>query len=229
MSKIERYAALVQQLKQCKFPEGLVNPFEIDGENTFREQNHINPWSVWQHDLDAQIMVIGQDWGSVKYFQENKGRDDDGNPTNATLQKLLAGIGFDPGVFSRPNAQPLFFANAVLGIRAGDYMSGPVRMEWVTHSKPFIEKLLAIVQPNIVITLGAIPLSTIRMIAGEEFIPAGKMRDIAPMNPHVFGDNQKLFAMYHCGPLGLANLARDSKMEGKKAMENSWDKIKRHV
>jgi hypothetical protein len=51
------------------------------------------------------------------------------------------------------------------------------------------------------------------------------MRDIAPENPHVFGENQKLFAMYHCGPLGLANLARDSKMDGKKAMEAAWQKI----
>ena len=35
----------------------------------------IGPWSLWQGNLDAEIMVIGQDWGDKNYFTKNKGHD----------------------------------------------------------------------------------------------------------------------------------------------------------
>jgi len=109
MTAHERYLGLVEKVKTHAFPDGLVNPFNIGGKNLFRDQNQINPWSVWQNNLEAKILVIGKDWGSVDYFRQNHGRDNDANPTNMTLQNLLAAVGYDPGLFSQPNPQPLFF------------------------------------------------------------------------------------------------------------------------
>ncbi len=221
----ERYVRLVEEVKAHKFVEGLVNPFDIGGKNLFRDQNQINPWSVWQHNLNAKILVIGQDWGSEEYFEKNHGQDNDANPTNITLQNLLSSVGYDPGLFSKPNPQPLFFTNAVLGIREGKAMSGPVRMKWVTDSRPFIQELLGIIRPRIIVTLGAIPLAAVRMIF-EDKVRNGKLRELAPGSPYPLNENQWLFAMYHCGPLGLANLARDSRKNGKAAMQDAWDQLK---
>ena len=225
MPKREQYARLVEKLRNSQFPNGLVNPFSIGGENHFQKANHINPWSVWQNNLNAKILVIGQDWGSIEYFKENHGRDNDANPTNVTLQNLLKSVGYDPGVFSQPNPQPLFFTNAVLGIREGKAMSGPVRMSWLMDSKPFTQELIDIIQPRIIVTLGAIPLAAVRMIFKDK-IPSGKLREIARGNPYSLHENQWLFAIYHCGPLGLANLVRDSGKNGKIAMQEAWNQVK---
>lgn len=225
MTAHERYLGLVEKVKTHAFPDGLVNPFNIGGKNLFRDQNQINPWSVWQNNLEAKILVIGKDWGSVDYFRQNHGRDNDANPTNMTLQNLLAAVGYDPGLFSQPNPQPLFFTNAVLGIREGKAMSGPVRMSWLTDCMPFTQELLEIIRPRIIVTLGAIPLAAVRSIFKDK-IPNGKLRELAPRNPYPLHKNQWLFAMYHCGPLGLANLARDSGKNGKVAMQEAWDQLK---
>ena len=225
MPKHEQYADLVNQLREdCKFPGGLLNPFHIEGTNNFIRHNQINPWTVWQGNLDAIILVIGQDWGSLKYFQENNGCDKDDNLTNIRLQTLLSSIGFDPGAFSHPNPQPLFFTNAILGIREGDYMSGSVRIKWLEHGNNYTKALLEIIQPKVIITLGAIPLKAIRMLY-PDIIPEARINDMVMKNPYHLSENQKLFAMYHCGALGIANLAKNSGRNGWEAMKEIWASI----
>ena len=84
MIKIEAYNALVQCRKNCRLCEGLANPAEP--EYAQWDSRHIGAWSVGQGNLDAQVMIVGQDRGTTQYFTEWEGRDQpQGNPTNENL------------------------------------------------------------------------------------------------------------------------------------------------
>ena len=108
MSKQATYAALVAQRKVCHACAGLTNPADLDG-GSF-DTDHIGPWSRWQGNLDAKLMIIGQDWGDTCYYCDNRGWDKlTKRDTNQTLMKLLNSIGNlhrPPGTYSKPTRVP---------------------------------------------------------------------------------------------------------------------------
>jgi hypothetical protein len=63
MSKVGIYKDLVCQRKACSLCQGLVNPSTEEFDS-----NEIGPWAKWQNNLDADIIVVGQDWGDVDYY-----------------------------------------------------------------------------------------------------------------------------------------------------------------
>jgi hypothetical protein len=76
---------------------------------------HIGPWTGWHGDTNAELMVIGQDWGGVKYYLKHKGREEDSNLTNINLQILLKSIGIEVNLPNQPRRKAkLFLTNAVL-------------------------------------------------------------------------------------------------------------------
>ena len=75
-----RYRKLVQQRKACRacVSLSLTNPSVCQGGIYDTEQ--IGPWSQWQGNLNARLMVIGQDWGDSTYFGEHEGLDEGLDP-----------------------------------------------------------------------------------------------------------------------------------------------------
>ena len=61
------------------------------------DSRHIGPWSQWQGHLNAELMVVGQDWGDTNCFIKNQGLEAQRNPTNNMLRELLGSIGIDVG------------------------------------------------------------------------------------------------------------------------------------
>jgi DNA polymerase len=57
------------------------------------DSDHIGPWSLWQENLNADLMLVGQDWGDVAYFVNNRGHEAARNPTNEMLRYLLSTVG----------------------------------------------------------------------------------------------------------------------------------------
>ncbi len=101
LDKFTSYSQLVAARKACTLCASLENPARIaDGQYDSRQ---IGPWTLWQGNLDAEIMIVGQDWGDVDYFTTNVGHEKVRNPTNETLIKLLVSIGItiDPHVSLR--------------------------------------------------------------------------------------------------------------------------------
>src|SRR4051794_35762952 len=92
MNKLDRYKALVERRKAYD-PErfGLANPSAPNLRKY--DSNEIGPWTRWANDLDADLMVVGQDWGDERYFLVNKGLDNPNNPTNRSLRELLEFVG----------------------------------------------------------------------------------------------------------------------------------------
>src|ERR1700676_2135844 len=119
-SKRHRYADLVLARKQCHRCDGLHNP--SDTKLARFDSDQIGPWSRLHGDLDATLMVVGQDWGDVKYYVDNRGLDNLGNRTMRNLEKLLRKI--DPTISlgeygNTPASVRIFLTNAVLCMKSG--------------------------------------------------------------------------------------------------------------
>ena len=81
--KTIQYRELVAQRKACHRCAGLHNPSE--GELGQFDSEEIGSWSRLYGNLNAEIMVVGQDWGHAGYYKENKGLDKPTNPTTKNL------------------------------------------------------------------------------------------------------------------------------------------------
>lgn len=201
MTRDEKYRQLVELRQHAIFPPGLQNPSQIEGGKF--DCTQIGPWSLWQGNLEAEMLVIGQDWGDENYFRLNEGRDTDDNITNQNLRKLLTSIGLDPGPPSSPTAQPLFFTNAVLGIKSGG-MSADLKHDWLRHSSlNFTGPLIEIIRPRLIVALGISAYKALRFIFPS--LPYEPMNNLLKYPPFHLPENGILFPMAHCGGLGSVN------------------------
>ena len=68
MTKEEQYNALVEKRKACKKCSncGLINPSQIESGKF--DSDEIGPWTRWHGNLNADVMIIGQDWGREAEF-----------------------------------------------------------------------------------------------------------------------------------------------------------------
>lgn len=143
----------------------------------------INLWSYWQGDLNAKILVLGQDWGCFrgktnkeldKAMEENFKQIDnkeaafyfdgtiekDRSKTDRNLIKLFKNIGYD---IEKPDCKGLFFSNLCLGYRNKGFTGG-FKVKWLTddvkyligyeQNGEYIQGLMEIISPSVVICLG---------------------------------------------------------------------------
>ena len=64
--RFSAYAALVRARKSCRACTGLINPAACDGGT--KDSDQIGPWSLWQGNLNADLVIVGQDSGDTRYF-----------------------------------------------------------------------------------------------------------------------------------------------------------------
>lgn len=194
MSRSE-YAKLVKKRKACQLCAGLTNPSEVDGGRFDSDQ--IGPWSRWQGNLSAELMVVGQDWGDTKYFRRHQGYDEDSNPTNRTLIRLIESIGITVEAPSCVTGRGVaFLTNAVLCLKDGG-LQGSVQKTWFRNCAPFLRRQVEIVRPAAVVTLGFHALTAVRDAFG---LPAKSLSDaVSDVDGDVLFGETRLFAVYHCG------------------------------
>jgi hypothetical protein len=212
MNRYALYRDLVERRKAHVFPEGLLNPCKISGGKL--DGWHLGPWSRWQGSLEAEVVVVGQDWGNEGYFLRNGGIDDDTEQTCSNLREMALCAGWDLGTPNMPNPQPLFFSNAVLGIRKETGKSGTPPDAWVDDSVPFLVGLLEIIQPRAIVSLGTSAYRACRLAmrgrASDDQIRLGApLSQVHRLMPILRPRMPAWFAFYHCGPLGMANRSRD--------------------
>lgn len=211
MSKAERYTALVRARKafDAGAAHGLVNPATVEGGQY--DSDEVGPWTRWAGDLDADVMVVGQDWGDVRYFVKQRGFDLPRNPTNLALADLLAGVGRplppvptapDPGAPDANRTAGVFLTNASLWLKTGG-LSAPVDASWFAESAaPFLLEQIAVVQPRVVVALGARAYHAI-LAAYDLPVAPGLFRVVVetPVGLALSGvpGAPLLFGVYHCG------------------------------
>lgn len=191
------YTALVRARKACRTCPALVNPAACDG--GVYDSDQIGPWSLWQGNLNTELVIVGQDWGDTRYFLMSNGRGSAHNPTNETLAKLLRSIGID---ITAPNSEDgrsgrCFFTNAVLCLKQGG-LQAKVKPKWFMNcGSRFLRPTIDLIAPKAVVSLGewayrgimaayGVPLIAVRSAVER---PDGFL--LAGGTPH--------FPMYHCG------------------------------
>jgi hypothetical protein len=138
-------------------------------EDGFYDLDFVVPWTAGAKNVDAALMIIGQDWISEDYLKRNslpekrlarrEAGQDAGLATNRNLKKLLA------------NAFGLLFSdtyatNVSVFIKPGN-MDANVPMRDLEHfAKKFTLPQIRIVKPRMVLCLGERTFNAVRRAAG---------------------------------------------------------------
>jgi len=219
MQKSEKYKNLVLKRKNCSLCQNLSNPSFI--KNGQWDSDHIGPWSLWQGNLDTEIIVVGQDWGDIRYFEKWQGRDQvSGNPTNTNLQQLLETIGISIKKPQDKQREIIFLSNVILCLKTGG-LQAKVEKEWFENcSKNFLSPLIDIIKPKIVISLGKSVSETILNLYKVPYLKSAKFSKIVESSPFLLTQETYLFPMYHCGA-GSINRNRSFNLQ-----KQDWKKLK---
>ena len=196
--KNREYRSLVEDRKACKLcASQLANPYRIDGGALDSER--IGPYSQWQGNLAAPLLVVGQDFSDMKGFRQCRGWASDIS-TNRTLRDLVACAGLEISMpeYGAPEDRA-FFTNAVLCIKTGNQKGRRQNVPmWCFHNcSSFLRRTIEVVNPTVVVTLGVKALKTVRAA-----FPGGDRRPLReivgnciPLIPGVM-----LAPMYHPSP-----------------------------
>lgn len=191
----DEYAQLVACRKDCHDCAGLTNPSSVEGGRF--DSEHVGPWSRWQGNLSADLMIVGQDWGDTRYFRRFEGWDEERNPTNRMLMRLLESIGIiidPPGPASTRNV--VFLTNAVLCLKEGG-LQGRVQSEWFKNCTRFLRQQVEIIRPRVVVSLGYCALRAVRDAFGLR--PKSLAAAVSDMEGDLLLGKTRLLAVYHCG------------------------------
>jgi uracil-DNA glycosylase len=195
------------------------------------ERSEINLWSHWQGSLEAKILVIGQDWGEKPEPESYKAWTEDRVYPSLTGEhmhipphkfktdnNLVTIISKALGLDLREKQDSLFFTNAVLCYRDKGF-TGDVMQSWFKNCQPFCVRLIEIIQPEAIVTLGYMPLKAL-LYGGDVSYDKGfsntrmRLRISKPMKEIVETKDQlyyqpkgsekalKVFPMFHCGSWG---------------------------
>ncbi|HMG16248.1 MAG TPA: hypothetical protein VK590_12410 [Saprospiraceae bacterium] len=227
MQKDQLYQKLIKKRKKFKFPPGIQNYSIVK-----KELNYVDTWETWHNNLDADIMVVGQDFADVKAFERDKGKiEPDATKfkyrTNENLALLFEeALDIEIGhPISADNSKKLFFTNALVGLKEGG-MQGSVHPILVYKSaETFLKPLINIVQPKVIIALGILPFQVINAIYNFKLSPQisinATLKEIITQQFET-PDHIKIFPVYHCG-------ARGFNKRKKTVHLTDWKKIKLYL
>ena len=219
MNKIDAYSSLVEKRKSCQECGDLCNPATVISGKYDSEQ--IGPWSLWQADLNAELLIVGQDWGDISYFQKWQGRDQpSGNPTNENLQKLLNHLGVQIGRPRDPQDQVVFFTNLILCLKAGG-LQAAVNDHWFTNcARAFFGPLVEIIKPRAILALGKKVSESILDLYGIQHSKNLRLSEMMSQSPFSLTSSAVLFPLYHCGAGGI------NRNRSMPEQEKDWSRIK---
>jgi hypothetical protein len=165
----------------------------------------VSHWEQWLGHRRPKLLVVGQDFGNVGYFVRCRGRDEPNNKTNENLYRLLTAAGIAVEHPSqRDCGAPVFLTNSILCIKEGA-MNAPILANWVDAcSEQHLLPLLHFLKPPIVVGMGSAGWRAVRLVYGLHGTPR-QISDAAGSDWIAEDDTTRVFAVGHCGPLGVIN------------------------
>lgn len=176
-SKKEMYIELVKNVKDCHICEYIKSPVYSEVGEYLKNDNHgivdeekididniyVNRWNMWQGSLDADIMVIGQDFGKIIIGDREKAEthrwwnvknvSEWDSPTDENLYEIF-GKSFGKEFDLKKPCNKLFFTNIACCYRQNS-TSGQANSGWFhLCASKFIHKLIKIIEPKLIIVLG---------------------------------------------------------------------------
>ena len=245
-----------KEIAYCRLIEQVRNAYQTPPDNLrwCEDCEEINLWTYWhgRGNLDARIMLVGQDWGcpwdsaatmvmsnirkmnsgeSVPYMFGSESVIDQVS-TDQVLIRLFQEIGYDLNTSNDKN-KDLFFTNFVLGYRTNG-ISGGFQKDWAKHDAPYFRQLAEIIQPEIILCLGRDTFESVLMAFHYSLSPKiGAYNHFIESNRNpvtVRLQSQqvvRVFALAHCGKLGTLNRNRGTEYKTSLQLQiNDWRKIK---
>ena len=235
--KKDEFRRLVEDVSKCHICERLVTLPHIENSEFLENDDHgldtdrpyINRWNLWQGNLDADLMVIGQDYGQKEdgVAIEVCSYADATNPTDVRLKALFKDA-FSIDLNS--NDAPLFFTNMANCYRK-KRTSGGMHSGWLPIcANKYMERLIRIVRPKIIIVLGRSAFEALHCMENLSVkcldpIKSGK-ESYAEMIQHHYkldlGDEKiDVFPVYHPGANSQMNRTFEQQLE-------DWKKISKY-
>lgn len=212
------YIDLCEDVRKCKICQDIKFTPHIEKSNCFikdrkpNDEVYVNRWNLLQNSLEAEIMVIGQDYGSC---EENSFVTDD------TLKNLFADVfGID---IEKKNAQ-LFFTNIANCYRkyksTGSINKGCLSL----CANKFMSRLINIVSPRVVIVLGQDTFNALAFCDKAKLIcknPISKnvnnnFATVIKFDYSLLLEDEKeitVFPVYHPGANGRMNRTYEQQLE----------------
>ncbi len=164
----------------------------------------VSHWEQWLGHRSPKLLVVGQDFGNVDYFVRCRGRDEPNNKTNENLYRLLTAAGIAVEHPSRRDSgAPVFLTNSILCIKEGA-MNAPILASWVDAcSEQHLLPLIRFLSPPIVVGMGNAGWRAVRRVFSLHH--AHQLISRAAGSCWIAEDQTRIFAVGHCGPLGIIN------------------------
>jgi uracil-DNA glycosylase family 4 len=230
-NKASVYEDLVRERKQCTKcmdPNNgptLMNPSCVPDESGVPggfDSSAIGPWTVYQGNLDARVMVVGQDWAGVNWFREHRGRDAS-SATNDALRRRLEQLGVHiPSPHERSQKPSTYsgvayFTNAILCLKTGKD-GDPVRAQWINNCRDYLHRQIKIVAPRAIVCMGWVASYS---VTGR----TESLRDLLAESREGFpvlgaSDGTRAFPVYHLSP-------RTRSIRSEAEQEQDWAAIGR--
>jgi len=201
------YRNLVEQRKRCRLCQASDDCVNLGGASRLRnpaerpelDSEHLGPYTRWQGNLRAPILVVGQDSSNFLTYAEKQG-DFPGKRvrTNLRLVDLVAsaGITIEAPERGSSRAGSCFFTNAVLCLKDGPYMTGPIGEEDFRRcGEHFLRPTIKLVTPRVVVTLGMVALAAVSWAFARE-VPTLFHSTVGQFLPDLPG-GARLFPVYH--------------------------------
>ena len=241
-TKKELYVKLIEDISCCHICEHmLTNPhsmmfeyLENDDHGLKTDKFYANLWNLWQGNLDADIMVIGQDFGQKEIAEEFYQKQRSGQYSCATdirLHKLFNEI-FDINLTDESNS--LFFTNMANCYRKNK-TTGEIHSGWLPGcANKYMSRLIKIITPKVIIVLGKAAFEAMYCLEDlsvkcENPIKTDKDTFSVIMNREYYlqgdGVNIRVFPVYHPGANSMRNRTAEQQLQDWVKIKNYYDKI----
>jgi uracil-DNA glycosylase len=166
----------------------------------------VSHWEAWLGHKSPKLVVVGQDFGNIDYFVRNRGRDEPHNKTNENLHALLTEAGLRVSHPSEKDRDaPVFLTNSILCIKKGA-MNSPILSSWIDAcTERHLLPLIGFLKPKVVVGMGNAGWRAVRRLFGLHGAPQRISHAVG--SSWRAADRTYVFAVCHCGPLGLINRA----------------------
>jgi len=184
----------------------------------FYECDHVSPWSISACNVDAEVMIIGQDWASSDVLEREPDEDRRRlgqawpSPTNTNLREFLGYMGLR---FSETYA-----TNVFPFIKRGSKSARIPSRDLVSCARTYALPQIEIVSPRMAICLGKAAFVAVCRAAG---LRPMKWSSARLPGPHTRISSVEIYGLPHRSPLGIINAG------GKDTVGRSWSLLAQHL
>jgi restriction system protein len=182
-------------------------------EGGYYDLDFVVPWTVGAPNVDAALMIVGQDWISEDYLKRNSA------PEKRQMRREL---GQDPELATNKNLKRLlrdhfdlsfsetYATNVLVFIKRGAASADVPMKDFEYCARKFTCPQVRIVKPRMVLCLGERAFNAMRLAVGETKMA---LRDAWKPQPHTKVDGAEVYGVPHAGRWGTLNAGGSQRVD----------------